>query len=461
MTFKALSISAFFMSSTQTLTRKQVFGQSWPIMLANGAAPIVGLVDTFVIGRFVGTAALAGIGLGAVIYGVVYWGFGFLRMSTAGLAAQSDGQGAEADVQSHIIRALPIGLSIGLFILLIQAWLLPLAFQIYTASTDIEASATTYIQARLWGLPATLASIALMGWFVGISRAGLALGLQIVLNVVNIILSPLFVLVLGGGLYGVGLASSIAEWAGLAAGLFLAYREIKRRGGFRSEALSRKLLLAKEALSKLGVANGNIFIRTMALTVGFNFFGNAAASEGETFLAGYHILMQFIAMSALILDGFAHTAEAVTGAAYGAKDRRRFDRAVKLTTEFSALFALICSAAIYLVGPYIIAGLTQDPAVQASAIAYLPFCALAPILGFAAFQMDGIFIGTTRTVAMRNAGIAAVILYIGAHYMIYPVMGAAGIWVAFLFYYVVRAITLGFAYPSITRHMIKNHKSNV
>ena len=422
-------------------------------MLANGAAPIVGLVDTFVIGRFVGTAALAGIGLGAVIYGIVYWGFGFLRMSTAGLAAQSDGQGAEADVQSHIIRALPIGLAIGVFILLIQSWLLPLAFKIYTASPNIEASAITYIQARLWGLPATLASIALMGWFVGISRAGLALGLQIVLNMVNIILSPIFVLVLGGGLYGVGLASSIAEWAGLAAGLFLAYREIKRRGGFQTEALSRKLLLAKDALSKLGVANGNIFIRTMAMTVGFNFFGNAAATEGETFLAGYHILMQFITMSALILDGFAHTAEAVTGAAYGAKDRKRFDRAVRLTSEFSILFALICGAVIMGLGPYLITALSQDPAVQARALTYLPYCALAPVLGFAAYQMDGIFIGTTRTVAMRNAGIVAVILYIGAHYLIYPIMGAAGIWIAFLFYYVMRAVTLAFAYPSITRHM--------
>jgi len=167
------------------LTRKHVFAQSWPIMLANGAAPIVGLVDTWVIGRYVGTSALAGIGLGAVIYGVVYWGFGFLRMSTAGLAAQSDGQGHEADVQSHIIRAIPIGLIIGVMILLIQAWLIPLAFKIYTASPGIETSAAIYIKARLWGLPATLASIALMGWFVGIGRAGNALGLQIVLNFIR------------------------------------------------------------------------------------------------------------------------------------------------------------------------------------------------------------------------------------------------------------------------------------
>ncbi|WP_409433057.1 MATE family efflux transporter [Litorimonas sp. RW-G-Af-16] len=440
------------------LTRKAVFHQSWPIMLANGAAPIVGLVDTFMVGRFIGTSALAGIGLGAVIYGIVYWGFGFLRMSTAGLAAQSDGAGAESEVQAHIIRAVPIGIAIGLFVWLTQAWLLPGAFMIYTASPEIEASAATYIRARLWGLPATLGTIALMGWFVGISRAGQALWLQIVLNIVNIILSPIFVIVLGAGLYGVGLASAVAEWAGFAAGICLAWREIKKRGGLRAGALTRKVLLARNALSKLGIANGNIFIRTMALTLGFNFFGNAAASEGETFLAGFHIHMQMITMAALILDGFAHTAEAVTGAAYGAKNKSRFDRAVRLTTEFSIGFALLMGAVIYFGGPYLINALTQDPAVRASATAYLPYCALAPIIGFAAYQMDGIFIGTTQTKAMRNAGIAAVAIYIGVHYLITPTFGAAGIWIAFLVYYFMRAVTLGVAYPRITRHLNQHTK---
>jgi len=423
--------------STHTLTRAKVFNQSWPIMLANGAAPIVGLVDTLMVGRFVGTQALAGIGLGAVIYGIAYWGFGFLRMSTAGLAAQSDGAGLEAEVQAHILRAIPLGLMIGLFIFAFQIPLLRGAFAIFTASTEIEGSATDYIRARLWGLPATLGTIALMGWFVGISRAGLALGLQIVLNIVNIILSPIFVIVLGGGLVGVGLASAAAEWAGFAAGLFLMIREVKSRGGWQAGAFTKRVLLAREALSKLGVANGNIFIRT----------------EGETFLAGYHILMQMVTMAALVLDGFAHTAEAVTGAAYGAKDRSRFDRAVRLTSEFSIGFALLIGSVIYMAGPYLIRLLTADGAVIESALTYLPYCALVPILGFAAYQLDGVFIGTTRTAAMRNAGIAAVILYIGAHYLIYPVMGTAGIWVAFLFYYVVRALTLAVAYPSIRRQM--------
>lgn len=435
------------------LTRRAVFTQSWPIMLANALAPVVGLVDTFVIGRFVGTQALAGIGLGAVIYGIAYWGFGFLRMSTAGLAAQSDGAGDEGGVQAHLVRAVPLGLFIGALVFILQTLLLAGAFKIFTASDTIEGAAATYIQARLWGLPATLGSIALMGWFVGISRSGRALSMQIVLNIVNIILSPLFVITLGWGLYGVGIASAIAEWLGLGAGLWLARAEIMKRGGLRREALTKSALLNAAELSKLGISNTNIFIRTLTLTIGFSFFGNAAAAQGVIFLAGYHILMQIITMVALVLDAFAHTAEAVTGSAYGARNKPRFDRAVRLTTEFSAIFAVLISAAIFFGGPYFIPFMTRDSHVIESALTYLPYCALTPLMGFAAWQLDGIFIGTNKTRQMRNAGIVSVVFYIAAHYTLTPRFGAVGIWMAFLVYYIMRAITLALYYPSVTKEM--------
>ena len=435
------------------LTRKSIFAQSWPIMLANAAAPIVGLVDTFVIGRYSSTAALAGIGLGAVIYGIAYWGFGFLRMSTAGLAAQSDGANDQMSVQAHLFRAIPLGLLIGTIIFLSQTFLLSGAFKIFTASTSIESSAAMYIKARLWGLPATLGSIALMGWFVGISRSQLALKMQLILNAVNILLSPLFVVSFGWGLWGVGIASAIAEWCGLGAGLWLAYLEIKRRGGLQKEALKRDTLLRAQDIRRLGITNGNIFIRTLSLTIGFSFFGNAAAAQGVIFLAGYHILMQFITMIALVLDAFAHTAEAVTGAAYGAKDLKRFDKAVRLTTEFSIVFAILICALIFLLGPHFIELLTKDPEVISSATTYLPYCALAPVIGFAAWQMDGIFIGTTNTREMRNAGIAAVLIYLAIHHLITPTLGGHGIWIAFLCYYIARALTLAVYYPNIRNIM--------
>ena len=437
-----------------SLTPRAVFAQSWPVMIANAAGPIVGFVDTLIIGRYVGTSALAGIGLGAVIYGIVYWGFGFLRMSTAGLAAQSDGQDDETAVQAHAIRAVPIGLLIGALVLLFQIPLLAGAFKIYTAETGIEQNAALYISARLWGLPAALGTIALMGWFVGISRSQRALQAAIVLNLVNIILSPLFVISFGWGLWGVGISSAIAEWCGLGAAIYFAWREIKTRGGLRRDAVSKPVLFNPADLKRLGISNGNIFIRTMTLTFGFNFFGNAAASEGEVFLAGNHILLQFITLTALVLDGFAHTAEAAVGKAFGAKQRAAFDRAVKLTSYFSFGFALLFGALILFGGPLLIAALSKDPAVISSANRYLPYCAMVPIVGFAAFQLDGIFIGATQTRQMRDAGIIAVIVYLVLHFALMqywdetPLSGRA-IWLAFLGYYIARAITLLWFYPKI------------
>jgi len=246
---------------------------------------------------------------------------------------------------------------------------------------------------------------------------------------------------------------AIAEWVGLGAGLWLAHREVIKRGGWRASVFMRATVLKTQALKKLGVTNSNIFIRTLMLAIGFSFFGNAAASEGEVFLAGNHIHMQFITMIALVLDAFAHTAEAVTGSAFGAGHKARFKRAVRLTTEFSIIFACLAGLTILVLGPYVIGFLTKDPAVIDSATRYLPYCALAPVLGFSAYQLDGIFIGTTQTRPMRDAGIMALLIYLAAHFMLQPRLGPEGLWAAFLIYYVARAVTLGLFYPGVVRQI--------
>ena len=422
-------------------------------MIANAGAPIVGFVDTWVIGNYVGREALAGIGLGAVIYGIFYWGFGFLRMSTGGLSAQADGAGNQRDVQSHLFRAVPMGFAIGLMIFLLQDFLVDGILRFFPAEQIVDAGARQYLHARIWGLPATLSSIALMGWFIGLARPARALYMQIVLNVVNAPLSLLLVAKFGLGLYGVGLASAIAEWCGLCAGLVLASFEIKTRGGFDKVAAKFSTLLDLDALKKLGTANTNIFIRTVALTLGFTFFSRAATAQGTTFLAGHTVLMQFITMIALVLDSFAHVAEARVGAAYGARNMKRFDRAVRLTTEFSFVFAVLCGLIAFTFGPFIIDQITADAAVRASAKRYLPFCALAPVLGFAAWQLDGIYIGITRTAAMRNAGVIAVMIYLAAHFVLQPRFEGAGVWSAFLVYYVARGLTMLPALPGIRRDL--------
>jgi MATE family multidrug resistance protein len=441
------------MSADRLLMRRHVLAGAFPIMLANASPAIVGLVDTWVIGQYAGTVSLAAIGLGAAIYGIFFWGFGFLRMSTAGLSAQADGANDQTAVQAHLFRAVPMGFVIGTLLLLLQGVLLGILLPLYSAPADVETGARTYIQARLWGIPATLSSIVLMGWFIGLARPKLALYMQIVLNFINAPLSVYLAAGLGWNIFGVGIASSIAEWCGLLAGLVLAAFEIKRRGGFDRLALRMQTLLDVAALKKLGTANGNLFIRTIMLTLGFQFFARAAAVQGTVFLAGFQVLMQFITLIALVLDSFAHVAEAHVGAAFGAKDEKKFDRAVRLTSEFSLVFAFLCAATVMLLGPIVIDFISDDPAVRESAKTYMPYCALAPIVGFAAWQLDGIFIGITRTAAMRNAGIAAVIIYLAAHYILEPRFAGVGVWLAFLIYYMARALTMLPAWSNIKRDL--------
>lgn len=430
------------------LTRAEVFSQSWPIILANAALGLAALVDTVVIGRFA-SPALAGMSAGAAIYSIIYWGFGFLRMTTAGISAQAEGRQDENAVQSHLFRAVPLGMLIGLIILLLQSFIIGAAFYFYQGGANTETDGALYIRARLWGLPAYLGLIAIMGWFIGLGRAGHALIMQLIFNGLNIILSILFVGGLGWGLWGVGIATAIAEWAGLGAGVLLALKVIQKRGGLRRNLLAASNLFNIAELTQLGAANTNIFIRTAALTFGFTFFSSAAAEQGDLFLSGFHIHLQFITLSAFILDGFANTAEARVGAAYGAGSRARFDRAVRLTSEFAFGFGILCTAAILFLGPFAIDFITEDQAVRDVATTYLPYCAMAPIIGFAAFQLDGIFIGTTKTAEMRNAGIAAVLIYLTVHFALPGDPSKHSIWIAFLSYYAVRALTLLAYYPRV------------
>ncbi len=432
-----------------TLSRPKIIRLAIPIMLANSVGAVVGIVDTAVIGRLGDTIALAAIALGAVIYGALYWGFGFLRMSTAGLSAQADGAGDGRAVQAHLARAVPLGFAIGTLILALQFILLPLIFMLYPASAEVEASARSYLFYRLWGLPATLSGIALMGWFIGLGRPKGALIMQIALNGVNGALSIYLVLYAGMGVAGVAIASAIAEWIGLMMGLILALREIKARGGLNSAALSLNNLLDKTALSALASANSNLFIRTLALMIGFQFFTWQSASLGAVFLAANYILLQFFHIIALLLDSFANVAEAATGAAYGARKRDKFNQAVRLTTELSASCAFLAALIIFLAGPIAIDLMTIQPDVRIAARQFLPYCAVIPIAGFAAWQLDGIFIGTTHTRAMRNAGIIAVIIYLIAHFAITPFFGPQGLWIAFIIYFIVRAVTLAPYYKDI------------
>ncbi len=426
------------------LTRRAIFAQAWPIMLGQTTVPLVGLVDTAVIGRTGDAAALAGVALGTVVINMIFWTFGFLRMGMTGMTAQAEGAGDAQEVAAMLLRGVIAGVVLGTILFALQIMLVPLTFGVLSGGGALDAAARGYVGARFLGAPASLAVFAINGWLLGLGRTRAALALQIAMNLVNIGLDLLFVRHFGLGARGVGLGTACAEWTSLALGLMIAGRGLDWR-----RQLS-PALFGGGALRRLFAVNADIMLRTMALLLLFVWFTNAGARLGATALAANHVLMQFVSVSAFVLDGFAFTAEARVGQAIGARSRAAVVRAIRLTGEFS-LAAGIGFALLFLaLGGPLIAFFASDAGVRAQAMAMLPYAAIIPAIGVPAWLLDGIFIGATRGRALRNAAIVATALYIATDLALRP-WGESGIWWALTASYLYRAASLGAHLPGLLR----------
>lgn len=429
-----------------SLTRKQVFLRALPIMGANIASPLVGLVDLAVIGRTAETDSIAAVALGSLVFNVFFWSVAFLRMGATALTAQADGRSDEGEVRAVLWRAGAVGAMIGLAILVLQTPLKAAVFALFDSPAEVEMLGRDYVNARLWGAPAAFAGFAIYGWLIGLGLTGRALILQSVLNVLNAGLSVLFVLGFDMGVEGVGAASAVAQWLHLlAAGVIIALI-LKRRGTARQSAF-----WDREAIRRLFSVNRDIFLRTLALLAGFTWFNIASLRQGADVLAGNAILMQYISICAFFLDAFAHVTEAETGRAAGAKNWSRLMRAFRLTSELALVFSLILSLGFLMLGDVFITMMTTDEATRASARTFLIWCALVPLLGMPSWQLDGLMIGATQGPLMRNAMIASLVIYLALDAVMRPLWGAHGLWFAFLLYYLARAGTLMVGWPGLKR----------
>ena len=443
------------MSQPTPITHAQVFQIAWPIILANAAVPLLGIVDATVIGNTGNAATLGAIALGAVIMNFVYWGFGFLRMGTTGITAQALGAGDDVELAATVGRAALMAGALGLFLLLLQ-WPLGWAiFQVFPASETVETGARTYFEIRVWGAPAALFGFAALGWFIGIKHSGYVLVLQVLLNGLNILLDVWFVVGLDMGVAGVAYGTVIAEWTMAAAAAFLIWHEMKKRG------LHVNLERVKEAapLIRMIAVNRDIFIRTLALVGGFTLFNWESARMGDLPLAANFILMQFIMFGAFFLDGFAYAVEALVGESVGAKNPSRLRQAVRKSTEWAIGTAVLLALGTWVFGSLIIHAMTNVEEVRATAHIFLWFVIIYPLIGVWPFQFDGIFIGATRTQDMRNAMILSFLIFLGAWYVLTPLWGNWGLWTAFLIFLSARGVTLGYLYPALAREVAGPDKS--
>ena len=431
----------------QRLTHQRVWRLAGPVILSNLSVPLLGAVDTAVMGHLPDPAYIGGVAIAQIIFNYLYWGFGFLRMGTTGLTAQAFGARDSDEMRALLARAGLIALIIALALLLLQGPIGQAAFLILEASDKVEDQARIYYAIRIWGAPATLAVYAIIGWLFGQQRMIGAVVVTVVMNTINIVLDLLFVIGFGMGIDGVALATVIAEYSGVALGLVLVGFRLHRIGG----VWLRKRILDRAKLIALVRVNADIFVRTLCLVTGFAWFTAQGARFGDEILAANAILMTFMMFAGYGLDGFAHAAEALVGNALGARDRRALSRAVRLTTIWAAIVAAGFTLVYALAGPLIIAAMTNIEAVRVLAMTYLPWAVMIPVCAVWSFQLDGIFIGATRTAEMRNGMILSLAGLLVLGYTLMPIWANHGLWLAMLCFMILRALTLGLWYPRIPR----------
>lgn len=435
------------MHATEAAGYRRTWSLAWPIILSNSSIPLVGAVDTAVMGHLPDAAYIGAAALGATLFSIIYWGFGFLRMGTTGFVAQALGAGDGAEVRAALLRALLIAATLGLALWALQLPIAQAAFAVIEGSDRIEALTRTYYDWRIWSAPAVFANYAVLGTLIGLQRTRTVLIHQLALNGANVGLDLLFVPVLGFGVEGVAAASVLAEYGAVGLGLLLVRRHLRVLPGLGH----RVTVLEPLALGALVAVNGNIFVRTICLVLSFFYFAAVGARLGDVTLAANAVLLQLQFFLAYGLDGFAHAAEGLVGSAWGARDRLRFRVAVR-TTTVCALGVSAGYAAVYaLLGPVFIGWMTDLPEVRAVARAFLPWMIAAPLVSVWSFQLDGIFIGTTRTAEMRNGMLISAAGFWLAVQVLVPALGNHGLWLALMLLLALRALTLGAWLPRLER----------
>ena len=412
------------------------------MILSNVSVPLLGMVDTGVMGHLDSPVYLGAVAIGSMIFSFLYMGMNFLRMGTTGIAAQSFGARDNDGLRVSLGQAVIVAFSIALLMLVTQWPIGQLAMQLVGAAPGVESNALVYFHIRIWSAPGTLANMALIGWFIGLQNARVPFLIFLTINVSNIALDLFFVLGLGMKVDGVALASVIAEYSGFCVAMYFAAIELRRRAGHWPVS---KLVEWREYAAFFAI-NGNLFIRTMALMFTIAFVTVQGARMGPVILATNAVLMNLQTLTAFGLDGIAHAAEALVGKAIGEKQRESLKMAVRLSLKWSLIFATGFTVAYFVGGPLLIAVLTDLPEIRDAALRYLPWLIASPLVSVWSFLYDGVYVGATRAREMRNIMVfSAFAIFLPAWYLLQG-LGNDGLWLAFLLFMASRGIGMHIGY---------------
>lgn len=422
---------------------KQILKIALPAIVTNITVPLLGLVDTAIVGHMGNATYIGAIAVGSMVFNLVYWVFGFLRMGTSGLTAQARGRRDLQEMRSMLVRSQTVAMTVALLILLLQVPLRDVMLWLIGPTDDVRPLAETYYHIVVWGAPAMLSLYGLSGWFIGMQNTRLPMVISISQNVVNIVASLALVYGLGMKVEGVALGTVVAQYAGLLMALTVLARYYRRY-------ITVRLCSLKEFIPFLRV-NSDIFLRTLCLVAVNLYFTSAGARQGATILAVNALLLQLYLLFSYFMDGFAYAGEALCGRFWGARDNKAFREVVGRLFMWGAIMTVLFTTLYVAGGMPFLRLLTDEETVVQAAREYVWWAWLIPVAGVAAFVWDGIFIGITRTRGMLvSAGVASVVFLAGVVWLM-PVMGNHGLWLSMLLYLAVRGIVQSVIFRSDKR----------
>lgn len=433
----------------QVTENRRILQIAIPSIISNITVPLLGLIDVTIVGHLGSPAYIGAIAVGGMLFNIIYWIFGFLRMGTSGMTSQAYGQHNLNEITRLLLRSVGVGLLIA-FCLLLQYPILHLAFTFIKTTPEVEQLATTYFYICIWGAPATLGLYGFAGWFIGMQNSRFPMYIAITQNIVNIIASLCFVYLLDMKVAGVAAGTLIAQYAGFFIALWLYmryYHTLHKR-------IVWKEIIQRQAMYRFFQVNRDIFFRTLCLVMVTMFFTSAGAAQGEVVLAVNTLLMQLFTLFSYIMDGFAYAGEALAGRYIGAKNQTGLRSTVHHLFYWglglSFLFTLLYSVG----GKSFLGLLTNDISVIAASDSYFYWALIIPLAGFSAFLWDGIFIGATATRQMLYSMLVASASFFGIYYGFHSLLGNHALWLAFLVYLSLRGIVQTFLGRQIMRKVI-------
>lgn len=424
---------------------KQVLAIAWPMILAGASVPLLGIVDTAILGHLDEVTFLSAVAVGASALSLLLWLLSFLRMGTTGLVARAWGGQDNQQCRELLWQSLSLALVLGVLLILLQQPVFQLILWLLGPSDEIRNFALEYCHIRIWAAPAALCSYAAIGWLLGLQRARQTLVILATTNIANIGLDFFFIMGLDLNSAGAAWASLLAEYIGVAIAIIFVRRELKQLGG----DVDPRTLLQPRTYKRLLTVNRDLFIRTACVVFTFTFFTAQGARLGDEILAVNAILMQLVMLTSYGLDGIAHAAESLTGHAVGAKDPNRFRVTCGATLQWGGGVALMASLAFFLFQQPIIALFTSLPEVVTLTNSYYGWLVLMPLLAAGCFILDGVFLGADHTHTMRNIMfVATALLFLPAWWLAQP-LGNHGLWLAFAVFMAGRSMLMTISYRAL------------